>query len=904
MTDSRPDPDSLLAQVNEAIGSRAYGRLKIFFGAAAGVGKTYSMLQAAHERKAEGIDVVAGYVEPHERKETEALLDGLEQLPPRISDYRGVKLREFHLDAALARKPQLILIDELAHTNSPDSRHTKRWQDVEELLAAGIDVYTTVNVQHIESLNDVVAQITGITVRETVPDTIVEQADEIELIDLPPNELLQRLHEGKIYSANQVAQAAQGFFRKGNLIALRELALRRTADRVDQQMLHYRRDHAIATPWPATMRLVVGVSTNPAALHLVRAARRIAAALRAEWVVAYVETPTERQRSAAQREQVIQTLRLAEQLGAQTVTLNGERAADALLLYARERNANKIIVGKSDRPRWSKLLFGSTVDSLLQQGSVFDIYVLSGDAGEQTPLPIAPFTTSSTLSEYGWSIAAVAVCTIVAWVISPYVDLANSIMIYLLGVIAIATRGGRGPSIMMVILSVAAFDFFFVPPRFTFAVEGLHYLLTFAVMFVVGLVISSLTVRRQEQVQAARIRERRTAALYALSRELVSVGGLEQLLPVAVHNIYHTFESQVIIFLPVSSGRLQTWGSVSGWMNSINPQSIYAPSTADQGVAQWVFEHKTMAGLGTGTLPGADALYLPLVASERGVGVLGVRPARRQRLTPEQIHLLETFANQTALALARAQLAEDAQRTQVQVATERLRNSLLSSVSHDLRTPLTIITGATSSLLETGQELDPEARAELAQTAYDEAVRMNRLVANLLDMTRIESGAIQVKKEWQPLEEVIGVAIARLEANNGLVQHPLHVDLPDDLPLVPIDAMLIEQVLVNLIDNAVNHTPPGTPISISGSVTDSAVKLAIADRGPGFPAGSEQRIFDKFYRAEPGRTRGVGLGLTICRAMINAHGGQIWAEPNPGGGAIMSLTLPIDGAAPRLSITE
>jgi two-component system sensor histidine kinase KdpD len=907
MNNTRPNPDALLARVNAEEASQSYGRLKIFFGAAAGVGKTYSMLQAAHERKAEGIDVVIGYVEPHGRKETEALINGLEQIPYRMAEYRGALLREFDLDAALARKPQLMLVDELAHTNSADSRHIKRWQDVEELLAAGINVYTTVNVQHIESLNDVVAQITSVIVRETVPDKVVEQADEIELIDLTPDELLQRLKEGKIYGATQAERAIQGFFRKGNLIALRELALRRTADRVDEQMQRYRRDHAISTTWPATMRLLVGVSASPSALRLVRAARRMAAGLRAEWVVAYVETPNELRRTEAQRDQIIQTLRLAEQLGAETVTLSGEHAADVLIAYARERNVSKIVVGKPDRPRWKDVLFGSTVDSLLRSSGVIDIYVLSGDFGDTEPLPTTTPETSSSQKSYLWACGAVAVCTALAWIMDPYFDLANIIMVYLLGVVAVATRGGRGPSILVVILSVAAFDFFFVPPSFTLAVSDTQYLITFGVMLLVGMVISTLTVRRQEQVKAARIRERRTAALYALSREFASLRGLEQLIPAAVRNIHEVFDSKVMILLPLGNGRLQPWGTISGWMNTIAPESVYSPSSEDQGVSQWVYDHKEMAGLGTNTLPGADAIYLPLVASERAVGVLGVRPGRRQRLAPEQVHLLETFANQTALAIARAQLAEDAQHAQVQVETERLRNSLLSSVSHDLRTPLTIITGATSSLLEDGQELDRETRTELAQTAYDESVRLNRLVANLLDMTRIEAGAIQVKKEWQPIEEVIGVAIARVETSNGLAQHPLSTNLPDDLPLVPIDAILIEQVLVNLIENAVRHTPAATPISISCSSTGSAVIVAVADRGPGFPAGSEDQIFDKFYRAQQnGSIRGVGLGLTICRGIITAHAGRIWAEQNPAGGAIFRFLLPIDGdgSPPTFNMNE
>jgi two-component system sensor histidine kinase KdpD len=904
----RPNPDALLARVKEEEAALMRGRLTVFFGAAPGVGKTYAMLEAAHDRVAEGIDVVAGVVETHGRRETEDLIRGLELLPRRIIEYRGVQLREFDLDAALTRRPQLILMDELAHTNAPGSRHPKRWQDVEELLAAGISVYTTVNVQHLESLNDVVAQITGVIVQETVPDNVIERADEVKLIDLPSDDLIQRLNEGKIYLPQQAERATRSFFRKGNLIALRELALRRTADRVDAQMEAYRRDKAIREPWPTALRMLVGISSGPSAARLVRAARRMAAGLRAEWIVAYVETPAELRRPEHEREQAVQTLRLAEQLGAETVMLSAANAADELLDLARTRNISKIVIGKPERPRWRDLLFGSVADDLLRKSGVIDIYVLSGDFGDtespQVPLP----QPTSDLRSYASTFAIIGLCTGVAIGIDRLnIGEANLIMVYLLGVMAAALVGGRGPSVLAAVLSVLAFNFLFVEPRLTFVFTDSRYLITFSVMLFVGLVVSTLMARFRHQATMARQRERRTAALYALSREFASTRGLENLLQVAVRHLHDVFDSQVVILLPSAAGQLEPWGGRSGWGRAIDMQHIYGLSPAEHGVAQWVFDHGERAGLGTNTLPSAEGLYLPLNGSQRTVGVLGVRAQERRRLlNPDQVHLLETFASQTALAIERAGLAEEAEQATVAAETERLRAALLSSVSHDLRTPLAIITGALSSLAEeNGQSLS--ARQELARSACDEAQRLNRLLANLLEMTRLEAGALQVRKEWQTIEEVVGAAVERLSQSDAtaLASHPLSIKLADDLPLVPLDSILVEQVVVNLLDNALKHTPEGTPIELRATHNNTSVTVEIADRGPGLAPGEETRVFDKFYRGGADSARGnVGLGLAICKGMIEAQGGSIEARNRDGGGVSFRFTLPLAGAAPPLPEPE
>jgi two-component system sensor histidine kinase KdpD len=895
MSERRPDPDALLARVLEEEARRTRGKLKIFFGAAAGVGKTYAMLEAAREQRAHGVDVVLGWVETHGRAETEALLEGLERLPPRPVAYRGTSLPEFDLDAALARRPTLLLIDELAHTNAPGSRHAKRWQDAKELQQAGIDVYTTVNVQHLDSLNDVVAQITGVVVQETLPDSILEEADEVELIDLPPEDLLQRLREGKVYLPQQAEHAIRSFFRKGNLTALRELALRRTADRVDAQMEAYRREHAIPTTWPVAERILVCVSPSPFSARLVRATRRMAAGLRAEWIAAYIETPASLRLPQADRDRILDTLRLAEQLGGETVTLSGPRVSEELLRYARARNVSKIVVGKPGRSRWRELLAGSVVNELVRGSGDVDVYVMTGEREPARPAVRRTEEGPGNWGEYVWSAAAVGVATGVAWLIFPHFALANLIMVYLLAVVAVAMRLGRGPSILASLLSVAAFDFFFVPPYLTFAVSDTQYLITFGVMLAVAIVLSTLTVQVRQQAETASQRERRTAALYAMSRELASARGVESLAMVARRHVGELFGSQVVVLLPDATGRLADTGS--------RPAS-FEIDTNEQAVSRWVYEHRQMAGLGTATLPGAKALYLPLVASGGVLGVLGVQPSDpRAFAAPEQLHLLEVLADQTALAIERATLADQAQQAQVEVETERLRNTLLSSVSHDLRTPLAVITGAASSLLAGGDRVDPKTREELIQTIQEESERLSRFVHNLLDMTRLEAGGVVLRREWHPLEEVVGAALARLEGR--LRGRAVTTRLPEDLPLVPLDGVLIEQVFANLLDNALKYTPAGSPVEITAWASPGTVTVEVADRGPGFAPGDEERVFEKFYRGRAsGARRGVGLGLPICRAIVEAHGGRMEAANRADGGAAFRFTLPVSGGPPEIKPEE
>jgi two-component system sensor histidine kinase KdpD len=881
--DPRPDPDALLRRLGAEEHRR--GRLKIFFGSSAGVGKTYAMLDAAQNKRREGADVMIGWVETHDRAETAALAEALGQIPARELEYRGTRVREFDLDAALARRPNLLLLDELAHTNAPGSRHTKRWQDAQELLDAGIDVYTTLNVQHLESLNDLVARITGVPVRETVPDHVLDTADEIAFVDLPPEDLLRRLAEGKVYLADQAAHAARNFFRKGNLIALRELALRRTAERVDAEMQDYRRDHEIRETWPVAERVLVCVRPNPDSEQLVRAARRMAARLRAEWIVVSVESPAQPVLSDQERHALAATLKLAEQLGAQTAVISGEHVATALIAFARERNVSKILVGKPAHSRWYDRVRGSLLDDLVRRSGEIDVYIISGEPSADGGARQLPrLRARSPARDYVLALAVVCVNSLLCWVmLAGHFEPANLIMLYLLGIAFVAVRFGRGPSLLAACASVASFDFFFVQPYLTFAVSDTQYIVTFGVMLAVSLLISTLATRVRDQAAAARQREGRTQVLYAVSRELAGLRAPEEIARAASRHVSDMLRGSAAVLLAGSDGRLPAdTGGV-------------ASEQREQAVAQWVLDNGRMAGLGTDTLPGASALYLPVSGAPGVLAVLAVRPSEELLpLSPDHFDLLETVARLIAAPLERARLAAEIERTRLAAEAEQMRSALLSSVSHDLRTPLAAITGAASSLLQNGSR-DDGARQELIATIYEESERLNRLVANLLDMTRVEAGGLRLNREWHPLEEVVGSALARLD--RLLAGRRIETVLAADLPLVSIDAVLVESVLVNLLENAAKYTPPGSPLRIAATVETGAVRVEIADEGPGLPPDAEQRVFEKFYRGPSGR-HGFGLGLAICRAIVAAHGGRIWAQNRTPRGTTFSFTLPVEGAPP------
>lgn len=877
----RPDPDALLRELRRDDPRDGRGKLKLFLGACAGVGKTFAMLSAAHEQRERDVDIVIGFAETHGRRETQALIEGLEVLPRAVRDYRGVRIEEFDIDAALARHPAMIVVDELAHTNAPESRHSKRWQDVEELLAAGIDVYTAVNVQHLESLNDAVAQITGVTVREMVPDAVIERADEIEVIDIPPDELRQRLTEGKVYVPDRIDHALEGFFKRGNLIALRELALRRAADRVDAQMQRIRSEQGVSGLWPTRERVLVCIAPNRLASRVVRAAARMGAASHAEMVAVFVESERQRNRSAEEQEAVRQALRSAESLGMDTVTLSGQDIVGEILNYARRRNANLVVVGKPIKARWRELLFGSVVDELVRRSGEIDVHVISGSEETGEPRPTRGISRNrGSVAGYLLTTVVTGIVTGVCALLDQHVAPENLVMVYLLGVTLIASRFGPGEAALASLLSVVTFDLVFVPPRGTLAVSDTQYLITFASMLLVALVVSRLALRLREQAGRAAERERRTAALYALSRQLARGRNKKEMADAAAKEIAGVFESQISVLLPQGVD-LETVSSTAG-------------AFEEHAVARWALDHNEPAGRGTDTLPGSKAFYLPLRGSLGAVGVLAFLPNEQDwPLAAAQRNLLETFANGLGLALERAQLAKETHETRLQAESERTRNALLSSISHDLRTPLTSIAGAASALVARGEG------GELAETIVQQSQRLNLQVQNLLDMTRLQGGEVRLRLEWHSLEEIAGAAIARNAVLLG--DRPIEVRIPADLPLLKIDGELVTKLLENLLENAATHTPPGTHIWIIASEGSQMVRLVVADDGPGVPAGSEASIFERFAQAGA-RGEGLGLGLAICRAIMKLHGGVIWVQKRSGGGAEFHVEFPRPTEQPEVPV--
>ncbi|HEX9924752.1 MAG TPA: sensor histidine kinase KdpD [Anaerolineae bacterium] len=883
---ARPDPDELLNLVQREQEQQARGKLKIFLGYIAGVGKTYAMLEAAHQRLTEGQDLAVAYLETHGRPETETLLPGLELIPRQAVEYRGVTLRELDLDAVLARRPQLVLVDELAHTNAPGSRHAKRYQDVLELLNAGIDVYTTLNIQHLESLNDVVARITGITVRETVPDRILDEAHEIELVDLPVDELLQRLKDGKVYVPEQAGRAIQKFFRPGNLSALRELSLRRAADRVDEQMRTYMQTHAIAGPWPAGERLLVCVSPSPLSERLVRAARRLAVRLNAEWFAVYVETPGQARLSAAGRDHVAHNLQLAESLGAKTFTLTGNSLAESIVAFAHTHNVSRIVAGKPLRPRWAELLHGSIVDQIIRHSGDLDIYVISSAPEQPKPgLKRTAIRPTPPWPQYAWSAGLVTLATLLGFPLRPFINPINLVMLYLLAVVIAAIRLGRCPAILASFLSMVAFNYVFVPPYYTYVVSDAQFLLTFAALLVVGLVISTLTAQARDQARAAQHRQAHTAALYELSRDLAAASEPETIAQIVVTHIGQTLDSPAAVLLPQPE-KLAPCFTANGFSMDDN----------EQAVAAWVFQHSQPAGRGTETLAGATNSYLPLKASHNMIGVLGVSVNESTgSLMPEQWRLLESFANQAAQAIQRVNLAGEARQAQLLRETEKLQTALLNSISHDLRTPLASITGALSSLRDDAAFLTETARNILVVTAWEQADRLNNLVGNLLEMTRLQAGATKVKPEACDVQDLIGVALEQL--GRRLRGRTIDIEAPDDLPLVSMDFVLMVQVLVNLLDNAIKYSPPDKPITIHAAATPAEFTLQVIDRGVGISENELERIFQKFYRLQGANgVGGTGLGLSISQGIVDAHGGRIWATNNPAGGAIFTIAMPLNSS--------
>jgi two-component system sensor histidine kinase KdpD len=875
----RPDPDELLKHLQPEKPNR--GRLKIFLGYAAGVGKTFAMLEAAHQRKQQGIDVVIGYVETHGRADTEAMVKGLELIPRQQIQYHNIQLTELNTDTVIQRNPELVLIDEFAHTNSPGSRHPKRYLDVDDILDAGIDVYTTLNIQHLESLNDIVAQVTGVVVRETVPDRVLDEASEIEVIDLPPDELLARLEEGKVYVPDQAKRAIKKFFRKGNLSALREMSLRRAADRVDNQMRDYMRTRAIPGPWPAADRLLVCISSSPLAEKLVRTTCRLSEDLKAEWFAVNVNVISKPELNPEKQERIGKTMQLAEELGARTRTLIGRNIPEAVLSYAKKHNVTKIVVGKPIRPHWKELFSGSIVDQIIYASGDIDVYVINSQPeNKPTKLPEG-LRSHQPFWRYVLAAGLVTISTLIGQVVQGVLEPANLVMLYLVSTVVVAVFLGRGPALLASILSVLAFDFFLVPPYLTFAVTDTQYILTFIGLFFVSLVVSTLTARIREQAESALQREAHTSALYTLGRDLTSATDLHQVTDIIISHISEIFGRDVVVFLP-ENGILRAYAS--------SPD--YNPDPNEMAVATWAYEHDRPAGPGTDTLPAASLRCQPLTTARGQIGVIGIHPQEgRTSLNPEQRQTFNAFAHQAALAVERASLAEQARQAELLQVTEKLQTALLNSISHDLRTPLVSITGALSSLREESLKLNRDDRNSLLETAYGEAERLNRLVGNLLNMTRLEANAIHLRLEPCDIQDAIGAALDQLEER--LAKKPVVIKIPEELPLVSIDFALFGQALVNVIDNAIKYSSKNSQIDIDVTQAEKEVSIQISDRGIGIPEEDLERVFDKFYRvSRPESVTGTGLGLAICKGIVEAHGGTITAKNRPGGGTDITITLP------------
>lgn len=891
MMGHRPDPDALLARVQAEEGERRRGRLKVFFGATAGVGKTYAMLEDARARKREGVDVAVGVVETHGRRETEALLEGLEVLPRASVAYRGVELKEFDLDAALARNPRLLLLDELAHSNAPGARHAKRWQDLTELLDAGIDVYTTVNVQHLESLNDVVARITHVRVRETVPDAVLERADDIELIDLSPEELLKRLSEGKVYMPAQAERALESFFRKGNLIALRQMALRQVAQRVDAQMQVYRQAEGVRETWPVAERILVGVGPAPSSQQLVRATKRMAERLGAEWIAVFVDTPETAHWAEADRDRVWETMRLAESLGARTITLSGTNSGAELLGYARMHNVSKIVVGKPTHPRWRDRLFGSKLEEVVRGSEDMDVYVITGELEERpaerrhAPAPREGARTS----DYARAMGAVALSTALAMLGRPLFEPGILIMIFLLNVVLVAVRLGRGPSIVASVLGVAAFDFFTVPPYYTFAVSDTQYFIAFLAMLVVALVISTLTVRLRDQAETFRRREHRAAALYEVSRDLVRTADPAEALRAGLAHLRESFGADAAVYLPDPFGRLR--------VSSVGAD----PGQQEEGVARWVFDHAVPAGAGTTTLPSGEWLHLPLHATRGTAGVLSIHVGRELRFRdPEQLHLLEAFAAQIAAAVERAHLAEEARRVQQLEELDALKGEFVRVASHELRTPVGSLAASLRLLTERlGPRVEPADR-DLIEGAERSAERLQALAERLLDLSRLEAGETALDLQSTDAATLVRSAAEGIAADAAERGLELEVETGSDLPPVRADATQLSRVLGNLASNALRYTPRGGHVLVTADRVGDFVQFSVADDGEGIRIEEQGRIFERFVRVHrAGSDDGsAGLGLPIAREIVLAHGGSIWVDSGPGPGSVFSFTIPLADSEP------
>jgi two-component system sensor histidine kinase KdpD len=881
----RADPDALLAKLHQD----EHGKLTVFLGASAGVGKTYAMLLAAKERLTEGTKLVIGWLETHGRQDTEALVQGIPAVGPKLIDYQGRTYPEMDLDSILRLRPQIVLVDELAHTNISGSIHNRRYQDVEELLASGIDVYTTLNIQHIESLNDVVARITGIVMRETVPDSVLRDA-EIKLVDIPPEDLLKRLKEGKVYLPVQAQEAARNFFRIGNLTALRELVLRYATQQIDTDLETYMRAHAIPGPWPAAERVMVCVSESPLSSLLIRAAYRLAVSMKSPWIAVYVELPRSEVASDKEKTALAENLRLAEELGAEIVTIVGDNVADEIVRVARRRNVTHLLIGKPALTNIRQIFRGSVFSKILKQSEGLSVHIIS-ERTQNTPLTFTPRRAPSKIRPLPavLTIVMVALIACLGKIVEPAFGLVNVALGFLLPVMVSAILWGRYTALVGAFLAAICFDFLFIPPVFHFTVTDVRYLFSFVMFHMVAFVTGSLAGRLRHHAHEARKREIRISALYALSKIIAGTEGLDKVLTIAAERIAESANSDVVLLLADQSGELMIKAQATPQGETKN-DFIDANEIA---VATWVYHHGRIAGRGTDTLNGAKGLYVPLILDEKTIGAMAIRLHSNHKVVdPEKRHLIEAFANLIVLAIKRITLAEESKQAYLLQESERLWMALFNSLSHDLRTPLSSIIGAVTGLLEEGELFDKFSRTELLRTIEEEALRMNRLVGNLFDMARWQSGKVQLKKEWYDIMEIIGIALN--DIRRSLHNRPVKIDIEPELPLIQIDRGLIEQVLVNMIDNAIKYSSNETEIIIRAFRQREELLVSVQDQGEGIPKTELHAIFDQFYRGKTSQAvKGTGLGLTICKAIIDAHGGRIWAESEKDLGTKITFTLPI-----------
>ena len=885
---NRPSPDALLEAARRE--ERTRGRLKVFLGAAPGVGKTYEMLTIGRARFRAGADVVVGVVETHGRAETQALLDGFEVIPRRAVPYHGTVLEEMDLDALLARRPQIALVDELAHTNAPGSRHPKRYQDVEELLDAGIDVLTTLNIQHVESLNDVVASITRIRVRETVPDGVLDRADDIEVVDLNPDDLIERLKAGKVYVPTNAEQALKHYFSRGNLTALRELALRRTADRVDDELLSHMRANAIPGPWAAGERVLVCVSEDPRSAGLVRYAKRLADRLHAPWTALVVEGPRAASLTEAERDRVAETLRLADRLGGDAVTLpGGRRIADDILAYAQSANVNHIVVGKAARSKWFEFVNGSVVHDLVRRSGNIGVHVVPGEAvpvaSPQTRAVATAATPSADLRSYVLALGATGLGLALALLLQPQAGVENADLFLLTAIVGVAVRFGLGPSLLAVVAASLAYNFFFLPPVYTLTIADPTNVAAFVLFSVVAVVVSNLAARARLTAVVSQARAKSSERLFGFSRKLAACASLDDVLWATSAQLAAMLKVRVVLLLP--DGKVVTVRA------GYPPEDML--DEADLAAAQWAFDNERPAGRGADTLPGAKRLFLPMRTGRGTIGVIGLdADGTGPILTPEGRRLLDALADMGALAIERVHLVEDLDRAERAAETDRLARALLTSISHDLRTPLASVLGSASTLRDLDAALPAESKAELLATIIEESERLNRFIVNLLDMTRLEAGAVTPNLASQDVAETVDTALRRTQ--KILAGHEVAVEIDPDLPTLNLDPVLFEQVLVNLLDNAAKYAPEGSTVTVRARHDGRTVRIEVLDEGFGLPEGDVERVFDKFYRVRKSdRVRaGTGLGLAISRGFVEAMGGTVTAGNRRDRlGAAFTVTLPV-----------